>query len=145
MSRKTCLTTSSCLSASSFVLAPMVEYGQLPFRLLVRRYGIGLCFTPMWHPRLFLTDESYRKIALTSSDEDYPLVYQFCANDPDLFVECVRLVKSDCVGVDLNLGCPQNIARRGHYGAFLQDEWNLISEIVGRAANMDQALFNMHR
>jgi tRNA-dihydrouridine synthase len=32
--------------------------------------------------------------------------------------------------VDLNLGCPQGIAKKGRYGSFLMEEWDLIHALI---------------
>ncbi len=115
-----------------------------------------LAYTPMIHARLFsetpkFRDHNFQPIrsgltslpdpaTLSSSDIyldgnpliDRPLFVQFCANDPDQLLEAARYVQPFCDAVDLNLGCPQGIARRGRYGAFLQDDWNLIYRIINK-------------
>lgn len=52
------------------------------------------------------------KLPLTYSLACMP-VSQFCANDPEVFVQAALLAQDYCDAIDLNLGCPQMIAKRG--------------------------------
>lgn len=226
-----------------FVVGPMVDQSELPFRLLCREYGATLTYTPMLHAQCFLTSDTYRRQYLTTTplDEvikfasvmtsnpvatkqtfstdhadgceergekqvnspegmceeeeirvDRPVFVQFCGSKADTILEAARLAvrgvhcgsklsrkyssdgSSDsscsstresssnhslpvnlpdlvmgedelemgwykecngeryyhCDAVDLNLGCPQGIARRGHYGSFLMEEWDTIHTIL---------------
>lgn len=116
-------------------LAPMVDASELPFRLLCRRYGVDAAYTPMLHSRLFVTASArYRSETFTTCAADRPLLAQFCANDPAYFVAAAKWVQGNVSGVDLNLGCPQRIARTGRYGAFLMDDVPLVESIVRAAA-----------
>ena len=51
-----------------------------------------------------------------------------------LYAAAAEIVAPHCDAVDLNLGCPQHIARKGRYGAFLmreeEDEWKSVTEII---------------
>ncbi|URE26040.1 Dihydrouridine synthase (Dus) [Musa troglodytarum] len=118
------------LGAPKLVVAPMVDNSELPFRMLCRKYGAEAAYTPMLHSRIFSENEKYRSMEFTTCKEDRPLFVQFCANDPDVLLESAKMVEPYCDYVDINLGCPQRIARRGNYGAFLMDNLPLIKSLV---------------
>ncbi|KAL9533772.1 tRNA-dihydrouridine(16/17) synthase [NAD(P)(+)] [Sphaerulina musiva] len=120
-----------------------------------------LAYTPMFHAKLFSDNPKYRanhfeplKPPITMADPpdaehiktmgeadryldgnpnmDRPLFVQFCANDPDVFLKSAQMVAPFCDAVDLNLGCPQGIAKRGNYGAFLQEDWDTIYKLINK-------------
>jgi tRNA-dihydrouridine synthase 1 len=108
------------LPPHQFILAPMVGGSELAFRLLARRHGCQLCYTPM-----ILPEEWHKKgggvALLERHPDDAPLVAHFGGNDPGELLACAKRAER-CPGVaaiDLNLGCPQRSAHSGHFGAFL--------------------------
>ena len=122
----------STLRKAKFFAAPMVNQSELPYRMLVRKYNCHVAVTPMIHSRIFQESKKYRKSAFSTCAADRPLIVQFCGNDPDILLRAAKYVENDCDAVDLNLGCPQGIARKGHYGAFLLTETELLCNIVSK-------------
>ncbi len=119
------------LGSPKRVLAPMVDQSELPFRMLAREYGADICYSPMVHARLYAEgSEEKRARMFETAPEDRPLVVQFCGHDPQVLLTAARAVQHKCDAVDLNLGCPQGIARKGRYGAYLLEEQDLCVNIV---------------
>lgn len=115
----------------ALVVAPMVDQSDLPFRLLARRYGANLCYTPMIHSRLLVTSKQYRsKFLGTWLDADRPLIAQLCGSEPEFVLEAARYLEPHVDGIDINCGCPQGIARRGNYGAFLLEQEETLLTLV---------------
>ena len=118
------------IGSPKHVCAPMVDQSELAFRMLCRRHGATCAYTPMIHARLFVESPKYREEIFTTCAADRPLLVQFCANDPDMLLEAAKMVAPVCDGVDINFGCPQRIAKKGRYGAFLMDDWATIDALI---------------
>ncbi|KAK2751068.1 hypothetical protein FQN57_000143 [Myotisia sp. PD_48] len=146
------------IGSPKMVMAPMVDRSEFAWRMLTRSLvdpkatNPILTYSPMFHARLFHESEPYRRqhfeptrVVKTEGQPnriepfldgnpefDRPLFVQFCANDPDDLLKAARLVEPYCDAVDLNLGCPQGIAKKGHYGAFLQEDPGLIFKLINK-------------
>ncbi|KAL9102389.1 MAG: hypothetical protein Q9163_002455 [Psora crenata] len=150
------------LGSPKVVLAPMVDQSEFAWRKLTRSFWDRdsskplLAYSPMLHARLFSETQQFRNrhfqpirgdLALLHENNlqptpalyldgnpkfDRPLFVQFCANSPDELLSAARYVEPYCDAVDLNLGCPQGIARKGNYGAFLQEDWDLVYKLINK-------------
>lgn len=113
-------------------LAPMVSNSEEAYRILSRKYGADLCYTEMVNCKIFNQGDCNprKNFWYSTSESDRPLVIQICGNDPEVMLETCFKIQKYCDAIDINFGCPQEIARKGHYGSYLQDEWDLIERIV---------------
>eukprot|EP00906_Rhabdomonas_costata_P007587 RCo010865 len=110
------------IGSPRFVAAPLVRVSELPFRLLCRRYGAQLAYTPMEPTRRFLSDPQRRAEVLQECAEDHPLIVQFGTDSADQFLTAAAFVAASpgrAVAVDLNLGCALGTACESRYGACL--------------------------
>jgi tRNA-dihydrouridine synthase 1 len=92
------------------ILAPMVGASELAFRLLCRKYGAQLAYTPMMSSAQICNEPGYLESEFQTVPEDRPLVCHMSANVPEEFAKAARLLEPHCDAIDLNLGCPQRTA-----------------------------------
>ena len=122
------------------IMAPMVASSDYAFRCLCRQYGVDLTYTQMLHSKNLLADKTFWKNHLdlyecddSASDNDpenihhdAPLMVQLAGHNVDTVVAAAKKIldhtNGRLGGFDLNLGCPQGIARKGKYGAFLMEQ-----------------------
>ena len=119
------------LGSPRFVCAPMVLQSELAFRMLVRRHGAALCYSPMLPAANFLASQADGPGAehpvtggpntqaswFTTHAHDRPLIVQIGGSDPAEVLAAAQLVQERCDAIDLNFGCPQRCAFLGGYGA----------------------------
>ena len=120
----------------------MVRYSKLPFRLLVREYGVDVTYTPMILAHEFIRsqiarDSDFTTCSLereaTSDDRAHAVIAQFASSDPIEFARAAELIAPWVDGVDLNCGCPQSWALKEGIGCSLMSNPGLVAHMV-RAA-----------
>lgn len=118
-----------------YIAAPMVGQSELAFRMMVRKYGAQLCYTPMIDAKIFINNLEYQHELFTTVAYDRPLIAQFAANDPKILLTAAKKIADQCDFIDINLGCPQAVARRHNYGAWLMEDpytiYKLINTLTG--------------
>ena len=107
---------------NNILLAPLAGITDLPYRLIMRRYGIGLAFTEMVSANGLVRAGRNSEALLLSTEEDHPLGVQLFGDDPQVLAKAAVQVEDRGELIDLNLGCPvKKVIRSGAGSALLQD------------------------
>jgi len=119
-----------------YIAAPMVRYSKLPFRLLCRRWGCDVAFTPMIVAQDFVSSKFARRAEFSTNPNDRPLITQFAAKDPVVLGRAAEFVAKVCDGIDINCGCPQKWVIAESYGCALLKKPDLVRDMVRTAKQM---------
>lgn len=117
------------------MLAPLAGIGNLPFRLLCRRFGAAMVCTEMLSCHGLVRKQPQTMKMLATDPREKPVSFQLFGADPDVMAEAsLRVVEAGADVVDLNFGCPVPKVVRHRGGSALLKEPELLEAIVAACA-----------
>ncbi|BCS90230.1 tRNA dihydrouridine synthase [Pseudodesulfovibrio sediminis] len=115
-------------------LAPLAGYSDLPFRLLSKQFGCGVCCSEMVSVKGLAFKNAGTKRLLATCPEDDPMVLQLFGADAEYFEPVMdKLLGMGYRNYDLNAGCPVRKVLKSGSGVKLMDD---LDKLVNLAAIM---------
>jgi tRNA-dihydrouridine synthase B len=127
------LRIADCIAESPLLLAPLAGYSDLPFRLLCREYGAGMCFSEMISCHGIVYQQQKTLAMLASTPEERPTAFQLFGADPEIMGKASALLarfSPDCI--DINMGCPVPKVTKNGAGVALMANPLLAEKIIKR-------------
>ncbi|MFA7346278.1 MAG: tRNA dihydrouridine synthase DusB [Desulfurivibrionaceae bacterium] len=114
-----------------FILAPMAGCTDLPFRLLCREHGAGLCYSEMIDCHGLVAQEQECLELLRTNGAEHPVAMQLYGSDPSIMGEAAAILSEHPIAcIDINLGCPMEKVVQKGAGAALMKNPRLAEKII---------------
>lgn len=129
---------------SPVILAPMSGVTDMPFRLLVRRFGVGLVVSEMIASEAVIREVRRTKLRSKHCQSEFPFSLQLAGCTPAVMAEAAKL--NEDLGapiIDINMGCPAlKVVNNFSGSALMKDELNaaLIIEATVNAVKVPVTL-----
>ncbi len=110
--------------ADPVVLAPMSGVTDMPFRRLVKGFGVGLVVSEMIASKAMIHAARKTMKMAAHCAEEHPMSVQLAGCEPDVVAEAARLNEDRGAAlIDINMGCPVKKVVNGDAGsALMRDE-----------------------
>lgn len=104
------------------IAAPLAGYSDLPFRLLCRRYGAGLCYSEMISCHGLVRRQPGTLELLATSEAERPVIMQLFGAEPAMMGEAAAIMRELPIdGIDINMGCPvKKVVKKGAGAALMR-------------------------
>ncbi len=121
-------------NAAPVVLAPMSGVTDIPFRRLVRRFGVDLTVTEMVASKAVVRAQRKTLRMAEGHEGESPLTVQIAGRDPNVIADAARIARDRGADmVDINMGCPVKKVVKDEAGAALMRDEILAGRIMERA------------
>jgi len=115
---------------SNLFLAPMADVTDVSFRLLCKKYGVGLTFTEMISATALARKNNNSLKLFDVQEQERPIGIQLMGQNLEDIKKAIKFVENKVDFIDFNMGCPvEKIVKQGN-GAALMKRPNKIREII---------------
>lgn len=121
---------------NNVMLAPMAGVTDLPYRRMVKKFGVGLVVSEMIASKAMIMAARKTMRMSTSCEEEFPMSVQLAGNEPEIVAEAAKLNEDRGAAIiDLNMGCPAKKVVNGYAGSALMKDELLAGKILEAAVN----------
>ncbi len=113
------------------ILAPMSGVTDLPFRRLVKRFGVGLVVSEMIASEAMIRENRRSLQMAQNTPEEQPMAVQLAGCEPAVMAEAAKLNEDRGAAIiDINMGCPVKKVVNGYAGSALMREIDKATKII---------------
>ena len=119
---------------SSVMLAPMAGVTDMPYRRLVKSFGVGLVVSEMIASRAMIYANKKTLRMSTPCADEFPMSVQLAGTEPQVVAEAAKMnADRGAAIIDLNMGCPAKKVVNGYSGSALMKDECLAGAIMEAA------------
>lgn len=117
--------------ADPVILAPMTGVSDLPFRRLVKRFGVGMVVSEMIASKAVILETRNALRMARHTPEEFPMAVQLAGCEPEVMAEAAKLNEDrGATLIDINFGCPVKKVVNGEAGSALLRNEPLAAKIL---------------
>jgi tRNA-dihydrouridine synthase B len=126
------------------VLAPLAGYTDLPFRWVVKNFGVDLTISEMISSNALVYNSQKTYKMIEKSPNEIPYSVQLAGNSSSIIAKAVNILNNDnsITGIDVNCGCPAPKVFNHGSGSSLLGDLKKLKDILSTVVKESNKEFN---